>query len=88
MKKLNKLVCAIKADETVKYYLYLRSIIESNKEYSDILKSDLSLNKAKISNSSIENVINEYIEVEKMVKNDLEMICNIINSELDINFLV
>ena len=85
---MNKLVSAIKADETVKYYLYLRSIIESNKEYSDILKSDLSLNKAKISNSSIENVINEYIEVEKMVKNDLEMICNIINSELDINFLV
>ena len=88
MKKLNKLISAIKADETVKRYLYLRGIIESNKEYLDIIKSDLSLNKAKISNFDMENIINEYIEVEKMVKNDLEMISLIINSELDINFLV
>jgi len=85
---LNKLISAIKTDEVVKRYLYLRSIIESNKEYLDILKSDLSLNKAKISSFNMESVINEYIEVEKMVKNDLEMISSIINSELDINFLV
>ena len=58
-----------------------------NDEYMAILKSDLSLNKAKIDNSPMEMVINEYIELEKMVRSDLEMISIIINNEININFL-
>ena len=52
-----------------------------------IVKSDLSLNKAKISNFDGMDVINEYIEVEKMVKSDLDLISSIINTEININFL-
>lgn len=87
MKKLSKLIEELKADPTVKRYLYLRSIIASNEEYMAIVKSDLSLNKAKISNFDGMDVINEYIEVEKMVKSDLDLISSIINTEININFL-
>ena len=87
MNKLNKLIDEIRKDETVKRYLYLRNIIESNDTYLELLKSDLSLNKAKTSNFYSYSVIEEYIEIEKMVKNDLEMIAEIINSNININFL-
>ena len=87
MNKLNKLIDEIRKDETVKRYLYLRNIIESNDTYLELLKSDLSLNKAKTSNFYAYSVIEEYIEIEKMVKNDLEMIAEIINSNININFL-
>ena len=84
---MSKLIEELKADPTVKRYLYLRSIIASNEEYMAIVKSDLSLNKAKISNFDGMDVINEYIEVEKMVKSDLDLISSIINTEININFL-
>jgi hypothetical protein len=85
--KLSKLVDALKEDETVKRYIYLRSVLMSNDEYKELLKSKLSLNDANIASFDIENLINEYSEVEKDVKNDLEMIGNIINDEININFL-
>ena len=84
---MNKLIDEIKNDTVVKRYIYLRNVIESNSKYLDLLKSDLSLNGAKTSNSYDESIINEYLECEKMVKNDIEMICGIINTGLNINFL-
>jgi len=84
---LSNIINALKADETVKKYIELRTKIMENDEYMAILKSDLSLNKAKIDNSPMEMVINEYIELEKMVRSDLEMISIIINNEININFL-
>ena len=87
MKKLNKIVEVLKQDATVKRYIELRRIIESNDSYIELAKTDLSLNKAKIDNFYLENVINEYQELEKAVKNDLSMISNIINEAININFL-
>ena len=84
---MSNIINALKADETVKKYIELRTKIMENDEYMAILKSDLSLNKAKIDNSPMEMVINEYIELEKMVRSDLEMISIIINNEININFL-
>ena len=84
---MNKLIDELKNDTVVKRYIYLRNIIESNGKYLDILKSDLSLNKAKTSNSYDESIINEYLECEKMVKNDIDLISSIINTGLNINFL-
>ena len=77
---MSNIINALKADETVKKYIELRTKIMENDEYMAILKSDLSLNKAKIDNSPMEMVINEYIELEKMVRSDLEMISIIINN--------
>ena len=84
---MSNLIDELKRDETVKRYIYLRTIIESNEEYLSVLKSKLSLNEAKKSNYYIEDVIDEYIEIEKMVKNDLEMVASIISSNININFL-
>ena len=84
---MNKIVEVLKQDATVKRYIELRRIIESNDSYIELAKTDLSLNKAKIDNFYLENVINEYQELEKTVKNDLSMISNIINEAININFL-
>lgn len=84
---MNNLIEELRKDEVVKRYIYLRNIIESNETYMELLKSDLSLNKAKTSNFYAYSVIEEYIEIEKMVKNDLEMIAQIISSNININFL-
>ena len=84
---MSNLVKILKDDSTVKRYIELRNIILANKELSTIIMSDLSLNKAKIDNFEYENIIDEYSELEKMVKNDLEMISTIINGEININFL-
>lgn len=84
---MNSIISALKADETVKKYIELRTKIMGNDEYMAILKSDLSLNKAKIDNYPMAIVIDEYIELEKMVRSDLEMISIIINNEININFL-
>jgi len=85
--KLNKIVELLKEDVTVKRYIELRNIILANEELKALLKSDLSLNKAKISSLDGADIIFEYNELEKMVKNDLEMISTIINGEININFL-
>ena len=87
MNKLNKIVELLKEDVTVKRYIELRNIILANEELKALLKSDLSLNKAKISSLDGADIIFEYNELEKMVKNDLEMISTIINGEININFL-
>jgi len=84
---LSNLVKILKNDSTVKRYIELRNIILANNELSTIIMSDLSLNKAKIDNFEYESIIDEYSELEKMVKNDLEMISTIINGEININFL-
>lgn len=84
---MNKIVLTLLKDKTVKRYIELRKIIESNDEYINLAKTDLSLNKAKIDNFYIENVINEYQELEKLLQNDLQMISNIINEAININFL-
>lgn len=84
---MNKIVLTLLEDKTVKRYIELRKIIESNDEYINLAKTDLSLNKAKIDNFYIENVINEYQELEKLLQNDLQMISNIINEAININFL-
>ena len=86
MKKLNKIALELKKDDNVKRYIELRKIILSNSEYIKLSKTDLSLNKANISNFSLINVINEYQELEIMIKNDLSMISSIINDAIDINF--
>lgn len=77
----------LKEDATVKRYIELRNIILANEELSRIVKSELSLNDAKIKSLDLENIVLEYFEIEKMVKNDLEMISTIINGEININFL-
>ena len=87
MNKLNKIVELLKEDVTVKRYIELRNIILANEELKALLKSDLSLNEAKISSLDGADIIFEYNELEKMVKNDLEMISTIINGEININFL-
>lgn len=84
---MNKLIDELRKDTVVKRYIYLRNIIESNDKYLKLLKSDLSLNEAKISNSYEESIVNEYLECEKMVKNDIDLISSIINTGLNINFL-
>lgn len=84
---MNKIVELLKEDVTVKRYIELRNIILANEELKELLKSDLSLNKAKISSLDGADIIFEYNELEKMVKNDLEMISTIINGEININFL-
>lgn len=84
---MSNLVKILKNDSTVKRYIKLRNIILANNELSTIIMSDLSLNKAKIDNFEYESIIDEYSELEKMVKNDLEMISTIINGEININFL-
>ena len=84
---MNKIALELKKDSTVKRYIELRKIILSNEEYIKLSKTDLSLNKANISNLSLENLINEYQELEIMIKNDLSMISNIINEAININFL-
>lgn len=84
---MNKIVLTLLEDKTVKRYIELRKIIESNDEYINLAKTDLSLNKAKIDNFYIENVINEYQELKKLLQNDLQMISNIINEAININFL-
>ena len=84
---MNKIVELLKEDVTVKRYIELRNIILANEELKALLKSDLSLNKAKISSLDGADIIFEYNELEKMVKNDLEMISTIINGEININFL-
>ena len=84
---MNKIVDVLNNDIVVKRYIELRKIILSNGEYENLAKTDLSLNKAKIDNFYIENVINEYQELEKLLQNDLQMISNIINEAININFL-
>ena len=84
---MNKIALALKNDDIVKRYIELRKIIMSNDSYIELAKTDLSLNKAKIDNFYLENVINEYQELEKAVQNDLSMISNIINEAININFL-
>ena len=88
MKKLNKIVSLLKEDVTVKRYIELRNIILANEELSRLVKSDLSLNEAKIDSFDLKDIVLEYFEIEKMVKNDLEMISTIINEAININFLV
>ena len=84
---MNKIVDALKRDAIVKRYIELRKFILSNDSYTELAKTDLSLNKAKIDNFYLENIINEYQELEKVVQNDLSMISNIINEAININFL-
>ncbi|MCR5461886.1 MAG: hypothetical protein K6E87_02345 [bacterium] len=84
---MNKLIDELRKDTVVKRYIYLRNIIDSNDKYLKLLKSDLSLNEAKTSNSYEESIVNEYLECEKMVKNDIDLISSIINTGLNINFL-
>jgi len=87
VKKLNKIALELKNDSNVKRYIELRKIITSNEEYIKLSKTDLSLNKANIDNLSLENIINEYQELEIIIKNDLSMISNIINEAINVNFL-
>ena len=87
MKKLNKIALELKNDSNVKRYIELRKIITSNEDYIKLSKTDLSLNKANIDNLSLENIINEYQELEIIIKNDLSMISNIINEAINVNFL-
>ena len=84
---MNKIVEVLKEDSAVKRYIELRRLILSNDRYTELAKTDLSLNKAKIDNFCLENVINEYQELEKAIQNDLSMISNIINEAININFL-
>ena len=84
---MNKIALELKNDSVVKRYIELRKIITSNSEYIKLSKTDLSLSKANISNLSLENVINEYQELEIMIKNDLSLISSIINEAININFL-
>jgi hypothetical protein len=88
VKKLNKIVSLLKEDVTVKRYIELRNIILANEELSRLVKSDLSLNEAKIDSFDLKDIVLEYFEIEKIVKNDLEMISTIINEAININFLV
>ena len=87
MNKLSKIVELLKEDVTVKRYIELRNIILANEDLKALVKSDLSLNEAKIKSLDGIDIIIEYNELEKMVKNDLEMISTIINGEININFL-
>lgn len=84
---MNKLVSVIENDSRVKRYIYLRNILLSNSDYSRLLNSDLSLNNANIESFALENLVNEYKELSFELRNDLEMIGNIINNELNIDFL-
>ena len=84
---MNKLVSVIENDDRVKRYIYLRNILLSNSDYSRLLNSDLSLNNANIESFALENLVNEYKELSFELRNDLEMIGNIINNELNIDFL-
>ena len=84
---MSNLVNLLKEDATVRRYIELRSIILANEDLSRIIKSELSLNEAKIKSFDMENIVLEYFEIEKMVINDLEMISAIINGEININFL-
>jgi len=77
----------LKNAKEVKRYIELRRIITSNSKYLRLSKTELSLNEAKIENLSLYEMINEYKELEKMIKEDLEMIGSIINEAIDINFL-
>lgn len=86
MKKLNRIAIELKNNDIVKRYIELRKIILSNDEYIKLSKTDLSLSEAKIDNFSLIEMIYEYQELEKLVKNDLSMISNIINEALNINF--
>ncbi len=83
---MNKIALELKNDSNVKRYIELRKIILSNDEYIKLSKTDLSLSKANIDNFSLENIINEYQELEIIIKNDLSMISNIINEAININF--
>ena len=85
---MNKIVSLLKEDVTVKRYIELRNIILANEELSRLVKSDLSLNEAKIDSFDLKDIVLEYFEIGKMVKNDLEMISTIINEAININFLV
>lgn len=84
---MNKIVEVLINDKVVNRYIELRKIILSNEEYYSLVKTDLSLNKAKIDNFYIENIINEYQELEKVIQNDLSLIGHIINEAININFL-
>lgn len=84
---MTKLVELLKEDATVKRYIELRNIILANEDLKALVKSDLSLNEAKIKSLDGADIILEYNELEKMIKNDLEMISTIINGEININFL-
>ena len=84
---MNKIALELEKDSNVKRYIELRKIILSNDEYIKLSKTDLSLNKANISNLSLINLINEYQEREILIKNDLSMIGDMINSAININFL-
>ena len=84
---MNKIALELKNSKEVKRYIELRKIITSNSDYLKLSKAELSLNEAKIENISVYEVINEYKELEKMIKDDLEMIGSIINEAIDINFL-
>ncbi len=86
MKKLNRIAIELKNNDIVKRYIELRKIILSNDEYIKLSKTDLSLSEAKIDNFSLIEMIYEYQELEKLVKNDLSMISNIINEAININF--
>ena len=86
MKKLNRIAIELKNNDIVKRYIELRKIILSNDEYIKLSKTDLSLSEAKIDNFSLVEMIYEYQELEKLVKNDLSMISNIINEAININF--
>lgn len=87
MNKLSKIASILSNDEIVRRYIELRRIITSNDEYMALLKSELSLNNANIESFEAVNIINEYLELEKIIKNDLDMISNIINDGINVNFL-
>ena len=84
---MNKIALELKNTKEVKRYIELRRIITSNSEYLRLSKNELSLNEAKTENLLAIELINEYKELEKLIKDDLEMIGTIINGAIDINFL-
>ncbi|MBP5445856.1 MAG: hypothetical protein J6Y28_06770 [Acholeplasmatales bacterium] len=84
---MSKIASILSNDEIVRRYIELRRIITSNDEYMALLKSELSLNNANIESFEAVNIINEYLELEKIIKNDLDMISNIINDGINVNFL-
>ncbi|MCR5308440.1 MAG: hypothetical protein K6E24_05550 [bacterium] len=83
---MNRIAIELKNNDIVKRYIELRKIILSNDEYIKLSKTDLSLSEAKIDNFPLIEMIYEYQELEKLVKNDLSMISNIINEAININF--
>lgn len=81
---MSRFINEFKNNNEVKEYIRLRQIVLSNNEILDAVNCKLSDNKAKNSNLLVDEIATKYIESLNNVKSMLDMVEDIIKSELNV----